>query len=136
MASVENGTPAEKDDHLIVALKPREAESPQNSGGFTPGAHSIVRDLQQLNQGFWSSRHGKPIVLLLSAVVVVIVINMFGQVWLNRWNGAFFDAIELRDTGEIGRQLVRFIYIVGIMLVLVVAQTWLLKPPSCVCVNG
>jgi hypothetical protein len=57
--------------------------------------------------------------------VVVIVINMFGQVWLNRWNGAFFDAIELRDTGEIGRQLVRFIYIVGIMLVLVVAQTWL-----------
>jgi len=125
MASVENGTPAEKDDHLIVALKPREAESPQNSGGFTPGAHSIVRDLQQLNQGFWSSRHGKPIVLLLSAVVVVIVINMFGQVWLNRWNGAFFDAIELRDTGEIGRQLVRFIYIVGIMLVLVVAQTWL-----------
>jgi putative ATP-binding cassette transporter len=125
MASVENGTPTEKDDHLIVALKLREAESPQNSGGFTPGAHSIVRDLQQLNQGFWSSRHGKPIVLLLSAVVVVIVINMFGQVWLNRWNGAFFDAIELRDTGEIGRQLVRFIYIVGIMLVLVVAQTWL-----------
>lgn len=126
MATGDSGSASEKAARIIVALKPEGSAAPDlNQFDSSPDSHSILRDLKQLNQGFWSTPHGKPIVLLLATVILVIIANMFGQVWLNRWNGAFFDAIELRDTDEIWRQLVRFVYIVACMLVLVVAQTWL-----------
>ena len=50
---------------------------------------------------------------------------MLGQVRLNRWNGAFFDAIEKRNTGAFIAQLEVFLVIIAALLVLVVAQTWL-----------
>ena len=55
-------------------------------------------------------------------VVAIIITNMFGQVYLNRWNGAFFDAIEVRNTDEIRRQLGNFLIIVSGLLVLVVRR--------------
>lgn len=125
MAISESGAANNNTSRIIVALQPREATTSAGSDKFDPETRSVVRDVRQLCAGFWSSRHGKPIALLLGAIVTVIIINMFGQVWLNRWNGAFFDAIEVRDTAEIQRQLVRFVGIVACLLVLVVAQTWL-----------
>jgi vitamin B12/bleomycin/antimicrobial peptide transport system ATP-binding/permease protein len=65
-----------------------------------------------------------PILGLCIAIVVILLGNMFGQVRLNEWNGAFFDAVERRNTEAFLWQLVVFLAIVAGLLILVVAQTW------------
>lgn len=48
-----------------------------------------------------------------------------GQVRLNIWQRDFYEAIEQRDVPEFLRQLVVFTAIAGVLLTLVVGQTWL-----------
>src|SRR5690606_33926749 len=48
-----------------------------------------------------------------------------GQIYLNTWHGAFFDALENKQLAAFGYQLVVFVEIVAALLALVVAQTWL-----------
>jgi len=84
-----------------------------------------LRDLWLLSKLVLRGRRGWPIVRLAFAIFAVLVGNMLGQVRLNRWNGAFFDAIEKRNTGAFITQLEIFLAIIAGLLVLVVAQTWL-----------
>jgi putative ATP-binding cassette transporter len=56
---------------------------------------------------------------------VVLISNMVGQVRLNEWNGAFFDAVQSRNSDSLAWQLAVFLVIVAGLLTLVVAQTWL-----------
>ena len=85
----------------------------------------LLTDLRQLCAGFTASKTGRAILLLSFTVGLVLVATMVGQVWLNRWNGAFFDAVEHRDLAAIVHQLWIFLGIVAILLSLVVSQTWL-----------
>ncbi len=62
---------------------------------------------------------------LVAGVVGVLVLNIIGQIYLNRWHRSFFDAIEKRDLGLIGQELLVFLVIVSGLLTLVVSQTWL-----------
>ncbi|MDP8918930.1 MAG: ABC transporter ATP-binding protein/permease, partial [Pseudomonadota bacterium] len=62
---------------------------------------------------------------LAAAILVILIGNMFGQVRLNQWNGAFFDAVEKRHAAAFFDQLLVFLAIVAVLLALVVAQTWL-----------
>lgn len=78
----------------------------------------VLSDVFKNHKGYRVARLG----LLILAVLVA---NMFGQVRLNEWNGAFFDAVEKRDGAAFLHQLLVFLAIVGCLLVLVVAQTWL-----------
>jgi vitamin B12/bleomycin/antimicrobial peptide transport system ATP-binding/permease protein len=125
MANAQSGPTADNNRQMIVALEPRLNTSDSQRASDSPRDRTILQDLQQLNAGFWKSPHARAIVASLIGVVVIIIANMVGQVWLNSWNGAFFDAIEVRDTAEIRRQLVNFLSIVSGLLVSVVAQTWL-----------
>jgi len=50
---------------------------------------------------------------------------MVGQVRLNRWHGSFFDTLAQRNLYGLGHQLLIFLAIVGVLLALVVAQTWM-----------
>jgi putative ATP-binding cassette transporter len=63
--------------------------------------------------------------IMAGAIVVVLACNMAAQVWLNAWNGAFFDAVGHKDGGQIGHELIVFLGIVAVLLTLVVGQTWL-----------
>ena len=58
-------------------------------------------------------------------MVVVICANAAGQIWLNSWQGAFYEAIEQRHVPAFITQLMVFAVIAGALLVLVVSQTWL-----------
>jgi putative ATP-binding cassette transporter len=71
------------------------------------------------------SRAAWPVIRLVLAVTVVLVGNMFGQIRLNEWNGSFFDAVAKRNDDAFLNQLRDFLIIVGVLLALVVAQTWL-----------
>jgi putative ATP-binding cassette transporter len=62
---------------------------------------------------------------MTGGLVCVVVANTVGQIRLNAWHGAFYDALEQRSLPGIGTQVVAFLVIACILLFLVVAQTWL-----------
>ena len=98
----------------------------------TPGAprsflksDSVVGQLRTLLRALAGSRYRNHLALLALGVVVVICANTAGQIWLNRWQGAFYEAIEQRNMPGFITQLMVFAVIAGALLVLVVSQTWL-----------
>lgn len=73
-----------------------------------------------------AARLGLPLLTLIGgAIVLVVVANTVAQVRLNTWNGDFYGALEKRDLSTFLDQLVVFTILAAILLVLVVAQTWL-----------
>lgn len=62
---------------------------------------------------------------LVIGLVTVIVSNIGGQLWLNDWQGKFYDALERRDWPGFVTESINFLKIAGTLLTLVVAQTWL-----------
>jgi vitamin B12/bleomycin/antimicrobial peptide transport system ATP-binding/permease protein len=86
---------------------------------------SVVAQLRSLLAALWASRYRGRVGLLAAGIVVVLCANSFGQIRLNAWQGEFFDALEQRNLAIFAGQLLVFGVIVGGLLVLVVAQTWL-----------
>lgn len=76
-------------------------------------------------QDLFKSAARREIFLLAGAVFGVLVINMAGQVYLNRWQGSFYRAIEHKNLSEIGHELGIFLLLVAVLLCVVVSQTWL-----------
>ncbi|MGH6672705.1 MAG: ABC transporter ATP-binding protein/permease [Xanthobacteraceae bacterium] len=73
----------------------------------------------------WNSTHRARIYLLVGGIAAVLVGNMVGQLRLNTWQGAFFDAIGRRNLHALGYQLVVFASVIAALLALVVGQTWM-----------
>lgn len=67
----------------------------------------------------------RPLATVSVGVVVVIALNTVAQVRLNVWNGDFYGALEQRDLPAFLNQLGVFFILAGILLVFVVAQTYL-----------
>jgi putative ATP-binding cassette transporter len=78
-----------------------------------------------LAKNLWQSRYRFIVSLLAGGILLVLIGNMFGQIRLNDWNGAFFDAIAKKNLTELGHQLLIFAGIVAFLLSLVVGQTWM-----------
>lgn len=70
-------------------------------------------------------QEARSVLAMLIGAMTVILLNTFGQLRLNAWQGTFYNALERRDTTAVIGQLGLFLVIVGMLLVLVVAQTWL-----------
>lgn len=60
---------------------------------------------------------------LTLAIILILVCNIAAQVQLNRWNGAFFDALSAKDLGSFVRLIGWFVVLMAVLLSLVVAQT-------------
>jgi len=86
---------------------------------------SAVAEILALTKGLWRSHYRVGAVMLASGILLMLIGNMFGQIRLNDWNGAFFDAIAKRNIHELGHQLLIFTAIVAVLLSLVVGQTWM-----------
>ena len=65
--------------------------------------------------------------VLAGAIIVIIGITAYAQVLLNSWNKPFYDAISRRDLRDFLVQLGIFAAIAGGLLVLNVAQRWLVE---------
>ena len=61
------------------------------------------------------------------AIVVVLGFTAGAQLLLNAWNKPFYDAISRRDLRDFVVQLGLFAAIAGVLLVLNVAQRWLVE---------
>ena len=85
---------------------------------------AALREIRLLARGR-PDRNTRQIALMSLGIGLILIANVFGQVRLNEWNGTFFDALEQRGLADFGRQLVLFLEIAGVLLGLVVAQTWL-----------
>jgi vitamin B12/bleomycin/antimicrobial peptide transport system ATP-binding/permease protein len=85
----------------------------------------VGTQLRPLLSALAASPYRRRLGLLAAGIVLVICANSVGQIRLNAWQGAFFDALEQRALAAFGGQLLVFCLIVGGLLGLVVAQTWL-----------
>jgi putative ATP-binding cassette transporter len=94
-------------------------------GRPTDADESALTQLLSLLRALRTSAHCRRLGLLAIGIVIVICANTAGQIRLNLWQRAFYDAIEQRHMAAFTTQLLVFAIIAGGLLVLVVAQTWL-----------
>ena len=94
----------------------------------TEAAHSgLVPQLRMMARALLASPVGKSIIALIAAIFGVIAATAYGQVRLNSWNQPFYDALSRRDFRDFMYQLGMFFIIAGALLVLNVAQRWLVE---------
>ncbi|MDJ1157074.1 ABC transporter ATP-binding protein/permease [Chelatococcus sp. SYSU_G07232] len=113
-----------------LAARPTEANGIQRAAAraqlrMPDARRGMLSELANLFREMLRGGQGWPILWLGAGILLVLMSNMVGQVRLNQWNGAFFDALDRRDGEAFLWQLIVFLMIVGVLLVLIVAQTWL-----------
>lgn len=84
---------------------------------------TVWHDLRWLVTALKGSPSRWRIAGVLLAIIAILIANMTGQVFLNRWNGQFFDAISAKDFDGFLHYTGVFFGLAGILLTLVVAQT-------------
>jgi putative ATP-binding cassette transporter len=87
----------------------------------------VVRQVRELLGALRVSAVRRTLAALAGGIVVVIAITAYGQIELNSWNKPFYDAISRRDVGDFIMQVGIFAVIAGGLLVLNVAQRWLVE---------
>jgi putative ATP-binding cassette transporter len=88
---------------------------------------SLGRQLGMMIRALMASPVGKTLIWLVVGVLVIVIATAYGQIRLNRWNKPFFDALSRRDIHEFLVQLGIFFLIAGTVLILNVAQRWLVE---------
>jgi putative ATP-binding cassette transporter len=78
-----------QDPRPLQLLAPRQAVADERVG----------TQLLTLLRALRASPHRRRLVLLAIAIVVVICANAGGQIRLNLWQRAFYDALEQRHVG-------------------------------------
>ncbi len=87
----------------------------------------LLRQVGQIRRALVGSPVGKALVLLAVGTFLVIVATAYGQIRLNSWNKPFYDALSRRDLHDFLFQLGVFFILACIILVLNVAQRWLVE---------
>jgi len=117
-----------------LSIDERDGDQPERAGAtvneFLPPAatyegRSAASESSAMLRALWRSGHRLRIGLLAGGIAVVLGGNMVGQIKLNEWNGSFFDTLQQRNLSGLGHELLIFLAIVGVLLALVVGQTWM-----------
>jgi putative ATP-binding cassette transporter len=94
---------------------------------FTSGAVSVFAEAKSI---FFETPRNKifgRFALLASIALVLVVAQVLGELRINRWQGAFFNAIEKRDLGALLQQAGTFLLIFSALVAIVVTGNWLLE---------
>jgi vitamin B12/bleomycin/antimicrobial peptide transport system ATP-binding/permease protein len=126
---------AAREPHFVTHVKEarsRPMHSPEDtSGGASESedaAHSgLGSQLGMIVRALLASPVGKALIWLIAAILVIVIATAYGQIVLNRWNKPFFDALSRRDLHAFMVQLGIFFLIAGAVLILNVAQRWLIE---------
>lgn len=103
-----------------MAADPQAPAPADESGGLLRQVGSIVRAVV-------SSPYGRLLSFLAGGLVVVVGLTAYGQIRLNSWNKPFYDSLSRRDLHDFLVQLGVFFVIAAILLVLNVAQRWIVE---------
>ena len=90
-------------------------------------ASGLGRQLGMMLRALRGSPAAKTLVALGIAAIVVIVATAYGQIRLNSWNKPFYDALSRRDLHDFLYQLGVFFIIATCILILNVAQRWVVE---------
>jgi putative ATP-binding cassette transporter len=106
--------------------QPNENAPKQDDGEETenPG---LLTQLSLMARAWWASSVRNMLLWLSGALVAVVAITAYGQIRLNNWNQPFYDALSHKDMHEFLVQLLVFCVIAGALLILNVAQRWLVE---------
>lgn len=85
----------------------------------------LARDLVLFGRVLRRAPGGRRVTAIFVATTVITIGNMVGQVWLNEWNGRFFDALAHKELSSFLHLLWAFLGIIAVLLALTVAQTFL-----------
>jgi vitamin B12/bleomycin/antimicrobial peptide transport system ATP-binding/permease protein len=101
---------------------PAKASEPDD-----PAQSGLVAQVRLMTRALLASPVGKSLAGLSGALFIVIVATAYWQIRLNSWNKPFYDALSRRDMPGFLVQLGMFFVIAGTLLVLNVAQRWLVE---------
>jgi putative ATP-binding cassette transporter len=87
----------------------------------------LVPQLGMMVRALWAAPVRNALFWLSGSVFLVIAVTAYGQIRLNSWNQPFYDALSRRDFAQFLVQLGVFGLIAGTLLVLNVAQRWLVE---------
>lgn len=87
-----------------------------------------LKQFWHLIRPFWLTSDGRWTALFLLIVVTVLSLSsVWFSVEMNKWNGAFFNAIQALDGATIYKLLGKFIILVSGMVIVLVYNDWLEK---------
>src|SRR5258708_22237372 len=87
----------------------------------------LVPQLSMMSRALWAAPVRNTLFLLSGSLFLVIAVTAYGQIRLNSWNQPFYDALSRRDFAQFLVQLGVFGLIAGTLLILNVAQRWLVE---------
>jgi vitamin B12/bleomycin/antimicrobial peptide transport system ATP-binding/permease protein len=87
----------------------------------------LGRQMGMMIRALRGSPVAKTLVILIMSAIAVIIATAYGQIQLNSWNKPFYDALSRRDLRDFVYQLGVFFVIATVILILNVAQRWLVE---------
>src|SRR5262245_30767958 len=86
-----------------------------------PDQKHLLRRFWQSASGFWSGWSARS---LLALLIVIVLLQLFLQYWLNFWNRDFFNALERKDGSELWAQARLFVPLAAASLMLALLSVW------------
>lgn len=103
---------------------PPEAGSPAETRAVLAAHGGTFAQVRQVLARMRGAPERRALAWLVLGLVATIFSNNLAQIWLNDWQGLFYDALERRDWPGFVSEALHFLRIAGTLLVLVVLQTW------------
>jgi vitamin B12/bleomycin/antimicrobial peptide transport system ATP-binding/permease protein len=89
------------------------------------GTRRLLRDAWALSHAYWVSEDRWAARGLLLAVMALNLGIVYINVLLNKWNNAFYDALQYKEYGVFFHQLIRFSWLAAVFIVFAVYQSYL-----------
>jgi vitamin B12/bleomycin/antimicrobial peptide transport system ATP-binding/permease protein len=89
------------------------------------GLRQVLRDAWAMTSPYWLSEERWSAWGLLLAVIALNLGIVYINVLLNKWNNAFYDALQARNYTIFLHQLIRFSWLAGLYIVFAVYQYYL-----------
>ncbi len=91
---------------------------------LAPNKKQLLPRFWQSASGFWRGPSGWQGRSLVALLIVVAILELLVQYWMNFWSRDFFDALSSRDGTMLGREAKLFLPLAGASTALAVLSVW------------